>query len=240
MDLDIRPIVLGEEVLASVRLIQKGLAEVQSISGANDFYLPSMLLLSTGLERLMKCILCLREREAHGDFPSAKTIKHYSHDLERLRDDIVTMCCGADYRTSRSAADADATFLESDQRLRALLSALSRFARSARYHNLDVVGGADPETDSPEQEWAALEMEIVFERPDLLDALQRPGSSDRLFDEINREFVSRIEVLVRALCRLFTLGPLGDRSKEYTAYLGPFLDLRDDELGKCDYRMSAR
>lgn len=236
MATDLRGFFLGEEVLTSVRLIQKGLAEVQRIDGANDFYHPALLLLSSGLERLMKCILCLRSQAVGGDFPSAKQIKDYGHDLERLRDAVVAACFDDEYRGSRQAADIDAAFLESDLRLRALLTSLSRFARSARYYNLNMVGGDEPDTDSPEQEWAGLEMEVVSERPELWKALEAPSGSGPIFDAISREFVGRIEVFVRALCRLFTLGPLGDNARAYTGYLTPFLSLRNENLGRHDYR----
>lgn len=236
MATDLRGHFLGEEVLTSVRLVQGGLAEVQRIDGANDFYHPALLLLSSGLERLMKCILCLRSQAVDGDFPTADEIKRYSHDLERLRDAVVAACFDDDYRSSRQSADTDAAFLESDPRLRALLTCLSRFSRSARYYNLNMVGGDDPDTDSPEQEWAGLEMEVVKERPELLKALAAGNGSGPIFDAISREFVGRIEVFVRALCRLFTLGPLGDNARTYTGYLTPFLFLMDENLGRHDYR----
>jgi|GEM_PF-4533949 len=140
------------------------------------------------------------------------------------------------YRRSRRAADADTVFLESDEHLRALMTALSRFAQSARYHNLDVIGGCQPETNDPEQEWQHIEMELVNERPELSKALLEPGSTGEIYDAIRREFVGRIEVFVRALCRLFTLGPLGEEARRFTGYLTPFLFLRDDDLSTRDYR----
>ena len=149
MELDLREMYLGEEVDASIRLIEKGLAELQAVDLGDDFFYPPMLLLSTGLERLMKCILCLRTQVTTGELPTWKTIKDYGHDLERLRDEVVAECFDGEYRRSRQAADADAAFLESDVHLRSLLTALSRFALSARYHNLNVVGGAQPQTDDP-------------------------------------------------------------------------------------------
>ncbi|RJQ54069.1 MAG: hypothetical protein C4521_04240 [Actinobacteria bacterium] len=135
-----RTFALGEEILTSIRLIQKGLAEIQGIDGTNDFYYPALLLLSSGLERLMKCILCFRSRAVDGSFPSTSNIKAYGHDLERLLNEVVSKCFDEGYR-ERPAADADAVYLVSDQRLRRILAALSRFARSARYYNLDIVGG---------------------------------------------------------------------------------------------------
>ena len=239
MEFDNRLFRLGEELHTSIRLIEKGLAELQAIDEVNDFYYPPLLLLSTGLERLMKCILCFRAKAATGSLPTRKTIKAYGHDLEKLRDEVVKRCFDEAYRTSRPVANTDAAFLASDLRLRDLLTALSRFAESSRYYNLDVVGGYQPATDDPEQEWQQLEMTLVSERPELLAALSSPGSLASVYDVIGREFVGRIEVLARALCRLFTLGPLGDEAAQYTAYITPFLFLKDDDVGKRDYRETA-
>jgi len=236
MEIDIRRFALGEEVLTSVRLIERGLAELQRIDGANDFYHAALLLLSGGLERLMKCILCFRAQVVNGALPSTVEIKKYGHDLERLLETVVGACFDEHYRSSRPAADADAIYLQSDSRLRRLLGALSRFARSARYYNLNVVGGDDPDTDSPEQEWKKLELEIMQERSELMKALTSHGGYGDAFDEIGRELVSRLERVVRALCRLFTLGPLGSEAKACTGYIDPFLFLMDEDLGKRDYR----
>lgn len=234
--LDIRGYALGEEVLTSIRLIERGLAELQRLDGANDFYHAALLLLSGGLERLMKCILCFRSQAVHGALPSTAVIKKYGHDLERLLEAVVDACFDEDYRNSRPAAAADATYLQSDPGLRRLLGALSRFARSARYYNLNVVGGEDPNTGSPEQEWSKLELEIVRERLELTKAVTSRGGYGHVFDEIGREFVSRFEQVVRALCRLFTLGPLGSEAKACTGYIDSFLFLMDGDLGKRDYR----
>jgi len=239
MEPDIRQFRLGEEVRTSIRLIEKGLAELQGIDEVNDFYYPPLLLLSTGLERLMKCILCFRSKAATGSLPTRPMIKAYGHDLETLRDEVVKRCFDDAYRSSRPVADTDAAFLASDLRLRSLLTALSRFAESSRYYNLDVVGGHHPNTDDPEQEWQQLEMEVVSERPDLLETLGSPGSLAPVYEAIRREFVGRIEVFTRALCRLFTLGPLGEDAAQYTAYITPFLFLTDDKVGKRNYWEAA-
>ncbi|RJQ54070.1 MAG: hypothetical protein C4521_04245 [Actinobacteria bacterium] len=72
-----------------------------------------------------------------------------------------------------------------------------------------------------------------------MEVLESAGGYGPLFQEVAREFVSSFERTARALCRLFTLGPLGDEAKTYTAYVSPFLFLMDGELGKRDYHKKS-
>lgn len=227
---------LQEEVRTSVRLVERGLAELQSIDEVNDQYFPAALLLSTGLERLMKCILCYRSRVVSGRYPSPSEIKAFGHDLERLRDGVATGCFDESYRQGRQVADADASFLASDTHLRALLTALTRFATSGRYYSLDVVLGRPPAMEAPELEWQRIETALVLERPNLKKMIGEPGAGRELYTSLVGELVGRIERFTRALCRLFTLGPLGPEARVCTPYIAPFLFLMDGDLATRDYR----
>ncbi len=235
MPLDSRRIALGEEVYVAVRLIKSGLAELQEIGGANDFRDPAFMLLSSGLERLMKCVLCFRQLEDVGSLSSLQEIKAYGHDLEKLLDAVVRSCFDEDY-CRRPAASDDAAYLVSNEQLLQVLAALSRFAKSARYYNLDVVGGQDPETDSPHQEWDRLELSLLLDRPDLMKMVGSPDDFPAMDEEITRHFVIIFERLTRALTRLFTLGPLGDEARRYLGYVKLFLFLKDEDLGTRTYR----
>jgi hypothetical protein len=227
---------LQEEVRTSIRLVERGLAELQSIDEVNDQYFPAALLLSTGLERLMKCILCYRSKVVSGRYPSPSEIKAFGHDLERLRDRVATACFDESYRQGRQVADADASFLASDMHVRALLTALTRFAKSGRYFNLDVVLGQPPAMEAPEREWQRIETTLALERPDLQKLIGEPGAGRELHAILIGELVGRIERFTRALCRLFTLGPLGPEARVCTPYVTPFLFLRDTDLATRDYR----
>ena len=55
----LKKISLINEVETAINLLKKGMAELQQISGANDFYHTPILLLSSGFERLIKCLICL-------------------------------------------------------------------------------------------------------------------------------------------------------------------------------------
>ena len=56
---------------------------------------------------------------------------------------------------------------------------------------------------------------------------------------LNLELETAIERFARALCCLFTIGPLGSEGRRYSGILTAFLNLRDNNLGTTDYRKSA-
>jgi hypothetical protein len=94
-----------------------------------------------------------------------------------------------------------------------------------------VILGDTPDTDSPENEWSALEMEILEARPALVQALGEPGTLGEVFAYLRRELTSTLERFARALARLFTIGRLGDLARQNMACVTEFLMIRDDELG---------
>ena len=57
---------LIDELRTSHRLIELGLGELQCISMSEDFYHLPLQLLSGGLERLMKCYICLTYEAIEG------------------------------------------------------------------------------------------------------------------------------------------------------------------------------
>jgi len=53
--------------------------------------------------------------------------------------------------------------------------------------------------------------------------------------EINRHLQMVLKRLIRVLCHLFTLGPLGMEARRFTGTLGDSLYLRDEDLETEDY-----
>lgn len=54
------------ETQTAIKYIRLGLANIQKISAKNDFYHPVFLYLSSGIERLLKVMLCLNYQEREG------------------------------------------------------------------------------------------------------------------------------------------------------------------------------
>jgi len=148
---NIRPqqwISFNEEILTSIRLLQLGLRELQEIGFENDFYHLPLLLLSSGFERLMKCMICLKYFDNNAKFPTSEEIKSFGHNLVDLKDKIVSDCISKDTSYKRPATKQDYEFLTEDNGSDKLIKILSDFGQNARYHNLNVVGGENtPRTD---------------------------------------------------------------------------------------------
>ena len=225
------------ELEDAVGLVKAGLHELQRIDGANDAYHQPFMSLSNGLERLMKVVVCYHERVTTGAFPPSARWKRGAsgHDLEPLLDQILKECFTSSYTDLIPAARVDAHVLKSNQRLRRIVSILSGYGKGARYHNLDgaTTGGSDNE--SPEAQWMRLEMEIHQERPGWAEELQDGSRLGEVYRIVNKELVTCIELLVRALARLFTLGRLGDEGKRASPSVLSFARLRDEELGDTSY-----
>ena len=66
---------LNLEMETSIKLIKIGLKEYQNISMSNDFYYIPFQLLSNGIERLMKCYLCLGYHENNNNYPDIKILR---------------------------------------------------------------------------------------------------------------------------------------------------------------------
>lgn len=230
-------IALDEELRTAIRLIRAGMGGIQSISSGNDFYHLPMLALSSGFERLMKLIICFCMIEKTGAFPIRNDFGSGAkgHNLEGLLDKILNGCFDKSYTIRVPAVVKDAYCLKTDPELRPMVTILSRFGTTARYHYLNVVVGKHTADSSPRDEWERLETELFLAGTKWEQEFRRDPNLRESYHRINTELIIRLERLVRTLARLFTLAELGD---EVTRYRGtaPFLFLRDDELGTCDYR----
>ena len=69
-----RNIAVVIEIENSIKYLRNGLAEIQKISAANDFYDPPLIYLSGGLERLFKSMLCLNFKHINGRHPETNEI----------------------------------------------------------------------------------------------------------------------------------------------------------------------
>lgn len=231
-------IALDEELRTAIRLIRAGMGGIQSISSGNDFYHLPMLALSSGFERLMKLVICFRVLEKTGAFPTRSAFGSGAkgHNLEVLLDTILNGCFDKSYTTRVPTAVKDAYCIETDPELRQMVAILSRFGTTARYHYLNVVVGEPTTASSPRDEWERLETELFLAGAKWEQEFRRDPNLRESYHRINTELIIRLERLVRALARLFTLAELGDEATRYRGTIAPFLSLRDDELGICDYR----
>jgi len=129
----VRLVSLNEELNTATSHLQRGLAELQSIDGANDFYHLPLLLLATGLKRLCKVVYCLHCLESAGRFPTSR--KEFPagknlHDVVELVSWIATTCYSASY-LARPVAQDDLRFLTGDPVLQEVAAREKAVGRNA-------------------------------------------------------------------------------------------------------------
>lgn len=234
----LKKVCLSNEIFTSIKLLELGFRELQDLKEGNDFYYLPFQLLSSGFERLMKCIICLNSFEKTGKFPDQKKLK--THDLLDLMDIILQHC----FSTNCPATEMDYDFVKNDDLFQKLLLLLSEFGKYARYYNLDIVTGAASEPMDVESEWKEIEMKILQSDKKLWEIFfecssnPQPISIEKVRQislEINRRVIVPLERFTRALARQFTLGELGKLARELSASVHPFLFLTDSDLGTQKY-----
>lgn len=237
MDSQIKDICLHEELRTSYQLIVVGFGELQEINMGNDFYHLPHLLLASGLERFMKCYICLVYEAREGHYPDNNFLKNLGHDISKLKDEIVNNYFTDD---NRPALKDDLSFLKKDAKLKTILTILSEFGKYARYYNLDVVTGvASPSGFDPRKEWEKLERSIEDPTPYLASDDQE-GLYRDYYPRVNSRIIAILERFVRVITRQFTLGGHGEKLSRYYIPFDPFLGMIDEELGTKDYRCSVR
>ena len=231
-----KKICLGDEVKISIKLLLLGLGALQKINEENDFYHLPFLLLSSGFERLMKCIMCLKYYKENKIFPSLKKIKGNTngHDLMYLKNKVIKDCISKSITFTKEVTKKDYEYISNDKNLDKLIEVLSKFGQYSRYYNFDIVIGKGSPKDNVEVNWQNYELELIKDRMDLITAYKK--NEYIAYEYINNQIIIKLEKFARALVRQFTLGDLGNEAKTYTGVIDPFLFLKDDELGKRDYK----
>ena len=232
----LKKISLTNEVETAINLLKKGMAELQQISGANDFYHVPILYLSSGFERLIKCLICLSLMDDNGelsDVPFEKSSRK-GHDLIYLLDKLLSICAKKNYASKFTAAKADIEFLRKDKTLREIVTILSDFGQGARYHNLDIILNGTSKYKDPKLAWDTIEMTIVQMKGRDLNELAKI-STNEIYEEINRDIIIILEKFTRALARLFTLADFGDLAKQVSPLVYNYLFLMDKDLGTKKY-----
>jgi hypothetical protein len=230
---------LRMEVETAVKLLKKGMGDLQNIDGANNFYYAPILLLSSGYERLIKCLLCLALMDEDMNFAEEPydTQGRKGHDLVLLLNRLLEVCEKKKYSSKFPEARTDIEFLSEDDNLRKVVSLLSDFAQGGRYYNLDIVRPGNSKYQDPTRTWQRIEMTII-EQNEVLSKKLNNGDFDALRREINRELIITLEKFARALSRLFTLADFGDFAKQVSPSVFDYLMLMNKDLGTKDYRIS--
>lgn len=125
------------EIENSIKYLRNELSELQKITPTNDFYDPTLLLLSSGLERLFKTMLCQNFKEEKGRLPSRNEIWNHKqgHDIEFLKREVEKICIPI----NSSSTILDYELITNDSSINSICKTLSEFVQRSRYFNMDVI-----------------------------------------------------------------------------------------------------
>ena len=149
---------LKKTVDESVELINYGLKFLDKIEFADAFLIFSLsfLNLSRGFELLMKCMICYREYNDLGHFPTQKEMEGYGHNINKLRKKIGTNYQGLFRKKTSNARiisqlKEDRNFINKDKEFIRILKIISKYATVDRYYNLHYVVLDNPPKDTSAQ-----------------------------------------------------------------------------------------
>lgn len=224
------------EIKNSIKYLRNGLAEIQKITAANDFYDPPLIYLSGGLERLFKSMLCLNFKEINGRLPNTNEIwsNKDGHDIMFLKKEVEKICIPI----KRPFAEDDYKIITENNTINKICGILSVYGNRARYFNLDAILGREQEYDA-KIEWESLETSILKEyygEKTYYTMLEQPKLLDEIYRKVSELLVSKIELFLRAITRQFTFGNFYSGSKNFLFEVESFADLNDNQIGKTNYR----
>lgn len=220
-----------QELTIAVSTVETGMAILQNnhLYRRNEF--PFLLLLSTGLERVLKIVqhLIVFEDESH-----YRPVRHI-HDLEALRGWVLANCFTPDYLT-RPNMPADRDYLANDSMLIATFKVLSAFALADRYLYMDAI--ADPNLPDaadrwPSRQWAKLENVFIDQVGGVWPI---EGIEDR-HRYASRQLVGVIERLMRIVGRMFAFRRFGDTGSQLSVRLSHFTRMDEQEFGTVTYKV---
>ncbi|MCW5871550.1 MAG: hypothetical protein KIS61_30130 [Candidatus Eremiobacteraeota bacterium] len=209
----------------SVEMVHDGVHSLVRNGSPSRRFSSSSLLLATGLERLIKMVLVLDD--VHNNRPlSQGYFRHQlNHDLQKGFEAIAS-------RGLWSPADSDPAVWE-DGNVCRVVEILKDCSGVDRYAYFDPLFTTAETLDTPERFYARFLSDLESQLPGSPEAWanQDHAKINQLIEQSRTMGVAVIQRLARALCRIFTLGPIAGTSKVFTSYLSPFLYLRDEELG---------
>lgn len=225
------------ELERAIKYLRIGLAEIQKITHKNNFYDPVFIYLSGGLERLFKTMLCLNHLEIKGILPNSNEIwqNKNGHDLLFLKSKVEKFCINID----QPFASQDLDIIANDKFINKICKILSEFGRRSRYFNLDAILGIEQEFESTEN-WKSIEKEICIEiygKKKFYQLLSDHQQIEKIYSNLNKEIVIRLERFFRALTRQFIFGNFYKDSKVFMFQIADFTDIDDEQLGLTEYNL---
>ena len=229
-DKQLQELYVDQELVTAISTIESGLAILQNnrLYRRNEF--PVMLLLSTGIERLLKVVLHLAIHDAEGRFHKLGR----THSLGDLRTQVLGKVFTQSY-LAKPNMQADHDLLANDALLGEIFMVLTDFADSGgRYIYMDSITNPNlPEAADrwPSRQWARLETAIIKRLGEPLNV----KAVEEQHHFASHHLVITIERFMRIVGRMHAFGGLGELGKRYSAYLSHFTRMGESDFGRTSY-----
>ncbi len=229
--------ILEDEIKVASKLIRRGLGEIQLIDSGNDVWFLPMLLCSSGLERILKCMHVIGKLKLDGVVPTVREMKSISHSISELLSVFLTRYFAT---CNLPALQQDFDFLSSDKDVQVILSLLSEFGSSGRYFNLDYLTRAKGDSDvSSEKRLRDHLASWIGDDPQTIAWMLDPAEANFILQDARTRLVILLEKIIRALARQFTMGGLAPEGRTFVLFLSSFLDLWENSFGTTQYFASG-
>ena len=229
----LKQISLIQELELGIETVKSGLSIIQSIEFQRTPSFLIFLILSTGLERILKIIIGMRLLSDHKSFPTEKELKKkYGHSLIKLRNEILNICYD-EKKLSPQIIHEDFNFIKNDVILNELLKQLSEFATKDRYVYMNRISNENSTGKLLSNRWEEIENKIISNK-ESLELIQ--NNRDKEYIEIiSKSLVNCIERFLSALARTITFGKMNKDSNSAGTLLYEFLFIKESQMGTRKY-----
>lgn len=224
-----------EEVEASFNLIITGLKNLKEQKSGTLNNHVTLQLLASGIERLLKILILLKDKHLTGSFPELKKartrFKDYDngHGIEKMLNELLIYSDSSKLMLKIPMVVEDMEYLKQDKDFRTFIRIITDFSIQQRYYYIDTIVLENQNNSiNPFKEFKRL----IYSFSDNVDVSKLTYNEEEEL-LINNTIVC-IEKGVRAISRFFTHG-LGDLGRQYYNNFSSFILLNDKELGSLKY-----
>lgn len=230
---------LIEEIDIGFKCCKKGLIELNNRTALNPSVFIPLLLLSVGIERMIKSLFCCEFFDKHGSFPNLNDLKGLGHELDKLVDYICEIMEKSSLYTTNEVRKSDYNYLKHDVQFRFFLNLLTDFAKSERYYNLNEVTGKNGEYQvSPDRTFSEQITKYIQDNyPQVLKEMMQPPYDTSIIYSITNEHFNRIiQKFLQIYCFCCTQGAFGNTIRQLSAgKLNDFLFLKYEEMSNINF-----
>ena len=224
-----------EEVEASFKFITAGLLNLKEQKSPASNNHVTLQLLASGIERVLKILLLLKDKHLNGHFPEFQNAKDRfqifdsGHGILKMLDDLIEYSTNVELMNSNPMVVEDMEYLRNDQNFRTFLKILTDFSIKQRYYYIDtIILGNQNGSSNPFQAFKSF---IDHNYAGVDESKMSYEQEDKL---LIYNTIICIEKGVRAISRFFTHG-LGTLGIQYYNDFASFILLSDEDLGTFKY-----